>query len=123
MSRTFRRALAAAGGGLVLALAAQAPAAPALKTVQGTVGPGFTIKLTLAGKKVIKLKSGVRYRFLISDRSPIHDFHLRGPGLNRVLTTVNFSGRKSFVLTLKKGTYRYFCDPHAGLMHGSFRVV
>lgn len=123
MSRTFRATIAATATGLTLALAATASAAPAPKTVQGTVGPGFTIKLTLAGKKVTKLKKGVRYRFLINDRSPIHDFHLRGPGLDRVLTTVDFSGKRSFVLTLRKGTYRYFCDPHAGFMHGSFRVA
>jgi hypothetical protein len=123
MSRTLRTALAAFGGGFAFVLAAQAPAAPAPKTVQGTVGPGFTIKLTLAGKKVAKLKRGVRYRFLIRDRSSIHDFHLSGPGLNRVLTSVPFTGTESFVLTLKKGVYRYVCDPHSGLMHGSFRVV
>jgi plastocyanin len=43
--------------------------------------------------------------------------------LNRTLTTVDFTGTKSFVLTLRKGVYRYFCDPHAAVMHGSFRVV
>jgi plastocyanin len=91
--------------------------------VRGTVGPGFTINLTLGGKKVTTLKKGVRYRFLISDRSPIHDFHLTGPGLNRVLTGVAFTGTKSVVLTLKKGTYRFVCDPHSGSMHGSFRVA
>jgi hypothetical protein len=42
--------------------------------------------------------------------------------LNRMLTTVDFTGTKSFVLTLRKGVYRYFRDPHAGVMHGSFRV-
>lgn len=122
MSRTLRTALAVAVGGLALALAANAPAA-APKTVQGTVGPGFTIKLTLAGKKVTKLKKGVRYRFLIRDRSSIHDFHLMGPGVNRVLTSVDFTGTKSVVLRLRKGTYRFVCDPHASLMHGSFRVA
>ena len=92
-------------------------------TVQGTVGPSFTIKLTLAGKKVTRLKKGVRYRFLILDRSSIHDFHLLGPGVNRVLTSVDFTGTKSVVLRLRKGTYRFVCDPHAFLMHGSFRVA
>lgn len=121
MSRTLRSTLAAAALGL--ALAATAPAAPAPKTVQGSVGPGFTIKLTLGGKKVTTLKKGVRYRFAISDRSSIHDFHLTGPGLDRVLTTVEFTGTKTAVLTLRKGVYRYFCDPHQPVMHGSFRVV
>jgi plastocyanin len=123
MSRTFRTALAGATAGLALALAASAPAASAPKMVQGSVGPGFTIKLTLAGKKVTKLKKGVPYRFQIRDRSAIHDFHLMGPGVNRVLTSVDFTGTKSIVLKLRKGTYRFVCDPHASFMHGSFRVA
>ena len=123
MSGTFRIALAAVAASLALVLVAAAPAAPVMKTVQGSVGPGFTINLTLGGKKVTKLKAGVHYRFRISDRSSIHDFHLTGPGLDRMLTSVGFTGTKSFVLTLKKGVYRYVCDPHSSSMHGSFRVV
>jgi plastocyanin len=121
MSRTLHIAAAALASALVIAAAA--PAAPAPKTVRGTVGPGFTIDLTLGGKTVTTLKKGVPYRFLISDQSAIHDFHLAGPGLNRVLTSVEFTGTKSVVLTLKKGTYRFFCDPHSESMHGSFRVA
>ena len=92
------------------------------KTVTGTVGPGFTIGLTIQGKKVTRLKAGTTYRFVIRDRSDIHDFHLSGPGFNRVLTSVEFTGTKSFVLRLKKGIYRFVCDPHSGIMHGSFKV-
>lgn len=121
MSRTFNIAIAAAIG--ALALSSTAPAAAAPKTVQGSVGPGFTINLTMGGKKVSTLKKGIPYRFAIADRASIHDFHLIGPGVNRVLTSVEFTGTKSVVLTLKKGTYRYLCDPHASFMHGSFRVV
>ena len=105
-------ALAAAGGGL---------AAPA-KTVNGTVGPGFTIGLTMQGRKVTQLKAGTAYRFVISDRSSIHNFHLSGPGFNRVLTSVAFTGTKTFVLTLRKGAYRFVCDPHSSFMHGRFAV-
>ena len=106
------------------ALAATAPtaAAPA-QSVTGTVGPGFTIVLTKGGHKVTKLKAHTPYRFVISDRATIHDFHLRGPGMDRVLTSVGFQGTKSYTLTLKTGTYRFFCDPHASFMHGSLRVV
>lgn len=121
MSRTFNIAIAAAIGAFTLA--GTAPAAAAPKTLHGSVGPGFTINLTAAGKAVSKLKAGVPYRIAITDRSSIHDFHLIGPGLNRVLTTVDFTGTKSVVLTLKRGTYRYLCDPHADFMHGSFRVA
>jgi plastocyanin len=106
------------------ALAATTPtsAAPA-QSVTGTVGPGFTIVLTRAGHRVTKLKAHTPYRFVIRDRATIHDFHLRGPGIDRVLTSVAFEGTKSYTLTLKKGTYRFFCDPHAGFMHGSVRVA
>jgi plastocyanin len=92
------------------------------KTVTGTVGPGFTIGLTMHGQRVTKLKAGTPYRFVIRDRAAIHDFHLSGPGLNRVLTSVEFTGTKSFVLRLRKGSYRFVCDPHFGIMHGSFKV-
>jgi plastocyanin len=74
------------------------------------------------GHSVTKLKAGTPYRFVISDRADIHDFQLSGPGLNRVLTSVGFEGTKSFVLTLKKGSYRYLCDPHSSFMHGAFVV-
>jgi plastocyanin len=105
-------ALATAGGS----------SADAAKTVNGTVGPGFTIGLAIQGKKVTKLKAGTPYRFVIRDRAAIHDFHLTGPGLNRVLTSVPFTGTKSFVLRLRKGSYRFVCDPHSGIMHGRFLV-
>ena len=105
-------ALATAGGG----------SADAAKTVNGTVGPGFTIGLAIQGKKVTKLKAGTPYRFVIRDRAATHDFHLSGPGLNRVLTSVPFTGTKSFVLRLRKGSYRFVCDPHSGIMHGRFLV-
>jgi plastocyanin len=104
--------LAATGGGL----------AASAKTVNGTVGPGFTIGLTMQGKKVTKLKAGTAYRFVISDRSSFHNFHLSGPGFDRALTDVEFTGTKSFLLKLKKGSYRFFCDPHSGSMRGGFQV-
>jgi len=104
-------ALAATGGS----------SAASVKTINGTVGPDFTIVLTMQGKKVTKLKAAT-YRFVISDRADIHDFHLSGPGLNRVLTGVEFTGTKSFLLKLKKGTYRFVCDPHSPIMHGRFLV-
>jgi plastocyanin len=111
--------------GAVAALAlgvTSSTSAAAAKTVNGTVGPGFTIGLTLDGKNVTKLKAGVPYRFVISDRADIHDFHLIGPGFSRVLTSVEFVGTKTFVLQLKKGTYHFLCDPHASIMFGRFQV-
>jgi plastocyanin len=104
---------------LVAALAVPAAVA-ATPTLNGTVGPGFTITLTQGGKKVTKLKAGT-YVFKIADKSTIHDFHLTGPGVNKK-TSVAAQGTTTWKLTLKKGTYKYVCDPHASLMKGSFTV-
>jgi hypothetical protein len=120
--RTLGAAQLAALAGAAVIAATPGTAAPAPKTVIGSVGPGFTIDLKLAGRKVTQLKAGVPYRFLVHDRAAIHDFHLSGPGVNTVITGVGFTGTKSVVLKLKKGTYRFLCDPHAEVMHGSFRV-
>ena len=68
--------------------------AAAAKTVNGTVGPGFTIGLTMQSKQVTRLKAGVSYRFVISDRSSDHNFHLTGPRLNRELTAVGYTGTR-----------------------------
>lgn len=117
-----RTILAAALAGALIALPASAvQAAPAITTLRGTVGPGFTITLTKGGAVVKRLRHG-RYRIVIRDRSPIHNFHLRGPGVNK-RTSVGGTGTTTWVVTLRKGTYRYVCDPHASIMKGSFRVT
>ena len=124
MSRTLRPAPLAAALAVVFALSAligAGSAAAAPKTVNGSVGPGFTISLKLAGKKVTKLKP-TTYRFKVTDRSSSHNFRLRGPGYNRAITSVGFTGTKTVTIRLRKGTYRYVCDPHSSFMKGSFRV-
>ena len=91
------------------------------KTVNGSVGPGFTISLKLAGKKVKTLKA-TTYRFKVVDRSSSHNFRLRGPGHNKAITSVGFTGTKTVTIKLRKGTYRFVCDPHSSDMKGSFKV-
>ena len=55
----------------------------ATPTLQGTVGPGFTITLNNKGAKVKTLKAG-KYLFVISDKASIHNFTLqRGTGGGR----------------------------------------
>jgi Cupredoxin-like domain len=105
---------------LVAALALPAAALSATPTLNGTVGPGFTITLKQAGKTVKTLKAGT-YVFKIADKSSMHNFHLTGPGVNKK-TTVPEKGTKTWKLTLKKGTYKYVCDPHKTFMKGSFTV-
>ena len=109
---------------VALAVTVAALAAPTAlagtPTLNGADGPGFTIKLTQAGNKVTKLKAGT-YVFKIADKSTIHNFHLTGPGVNKK-TTVGGQGTSTWKLTLKKGVYKYVCDPHASFMKGSFIV-
>jgi plastocyanin len=111
--------LIAATVALVAAGAASSTVPPKLL---GTVGPGFTISLKQNGKLVRMVKAG-RYMFVVSDKASIHDFHLRGPGLSRVITGVGFTGTKTLTLALKRGTYNYRCDVHPTTMQGSFKVV
>ncbi len=93
----------------------------ATTTLKGTVGPGFTITLkTKSGVAVKKLKPGV-YTIAVSDLSPIHNFHLYGPGVAKA-TSVARTGQTTWTVRLTRGTYRYRCDPHRTLMHGSFAV-
>jgi hypothetical protein len=88
----------------------------------GTAGPGFTITLkTAQGTLVKKLEAGT-YRIRIRDLSPIHNFHLFGPGVNR-LTSVQYTGSVTWTVRLRRGIYRYRCDPHRAIMRGSFAVA
>lgn len=90
-------------------------------TLTGTVGPGFTITLTKGGTKVTKLTAG-KYTVKVTDKSTIHNFRLKGLGVNKT-TSLGGKGVSTWTVTLKKGTYTYVCDPHATIMKGSFKVV
>jgi len=100
---------------VLVALALALPAIAATPTFRGTVGPGFTIKLAKKPTKAGKIK------LVVADLANDHNFHLIGPGVN-VKTSVSSTGKKTFTITLKKGTYKFICDPHASSMKGSFKV-
>jgi plastocyanin len=114
--RTVAAVAAIAALGLVATVGAATP------KLSGTVGPGFTISLKQGGKAVKTLKAG-KYSISVSDKSNIHNFHLTGPGMNKQITAVPFTGTKTITVTLKKGTYKFVCDPHATVMKGSFTVT
>jgi plastocyanin len=103
----------------VLAGKAAAPAAGP-QTITGVDGPGFTITLK-QHRKVVKTLAPATYIFVIDDKSNIHNFHLTGPGVDKKTGVVPV-GKKTWRLTLRKGTYRYICDPHPTLMTGKFVV-
>jgi hypothetical protein len=95
--------------------AAQAP------TLFGTVGPGFSIRLSdAAGNPVQSLDPGT-YTIQIEDKADIHNFHLTGPGVGRA-TDIEQTGTFLWTVTLAAGVYHYQCDPHASTMNGNFTV-
>jgi hypothetical protein len=81
-----------------LTLTAAAAAAP--PKLVGTVGPGFTITLKRFNRPLHTLKAG-RYSISVSDKSNIHNFRLKGPGVNKQLTTVGFIGTKTVIVGLR----------------------
>ncbi len=94
------------------ALAMSAVPASAATTLDGTVGPGFTMTLTKGGQKVTSLKAG-SYTFKVTDKSSMHNYVLNGPGVkNKEITGLSQTGTKSATVKLKKGTYTYYCTPH-----------
>jgi plastocyanin len=123
MSRRLLATLVVAATGLAVAGAAfsQAQSTPRLV---GTVGPGYTIKLTKAGVKVRSLKAGT-YKFVISDKSSFHNFTLEketGAKVEKHLTGTSFTGSKTMTLTLKAGKWKYYCSVHEPQMFGYFTV-
>jgi plastocyanin len=108
--------LAAALAALVAAL----PAGAAVPKLSGVVGPGTNISLKQGSKAVGSLKAG-KYSLVVNDRSPFHNFRLKGPGVN-VATSVKATGAKTFPVTLSKGTYTIVCDPHKTMMKRTFTV-
>jgi plastocyanin len=122
MKRTPLLTAAALTASLALAAPVLAGSTAATPLV-GTDGPGFTITLTKSGKAVKTLKHG-QYAITVKDKSTAHNFHILGPGVNKVVTTVPFQGTKKVTVTLKKGTYTFQCDPHVSAgMKGTFKVT
>ena len=108
---------------LVVVGAAQA-STQSTGSLVGTVGPGFTINLTKAGKTVNNktLKAG-SYKITVHDKGTIHNFHLFGPGGVNKKTSVAGTGNSVWTVKLKKGSYTYRCDIHfmSGMI-GHFKV-
>jgi len=95
-------------------------------TLKGVVGPGYSIKLTKGGKRVKSLKAG-KYRFVITDKSTFHNFTVERekpskPKLEKHITSTAFKGSKTIVMTLKRGSWSYYCSIHEAQMHGDFAV-
>jgi plastocyanin len=71
---------------------------------------------------VTSLRPG-EYWLTVDDTSAFHNFHIFGPGLDQVVTTVPFKGTVTVKIHLSHGDYTFQCDPHANMgMRGSFSV-
>ncbi|HEY3542919.1 MAG TPA: hypothetical protein VGK79_10280 [Gaiellaceae bacterium] len=120
----IRKLLAAAAtlAATVTVVAAASASPHAKPTLIGTVGPSFTISVTMNGKKVTNLKAGT-YRLVIHDKASIHAFSLDGPhGYAKDFTTVPFAGTKTFTVKLVAGRYKAYCPPHESTMFQHFTV-
>ncbi|MGZ8691474.1 MAG: cupredoxin domain-containing protein [Gaiellaceae bacterium] len=118
----FRLALSSLAVAVLAAALFLVPASAKSTGLVGEVGPGFAIEVKKGGKDLKTIKAGT-YRIKVEDKSSSHNFHLKGPGLNKK-TSVAFKGERTWTIKLKPGRYTYQCDPHAALgMKGSFRVT
>jgi plastocyanin len=122
-----RRFLLALGlGGVVLALAGTGTSATAKDRFQlkGEVYGNSTFKIEMknaAGRALKTVKAGT-YRIKIEDKATIHNFRLKGPGVNKA-TSVSRRAETIWTVRLRPGKYTFRCDPHASMMRGSFRVT
>jgi plastocyanin len=112
----FLTVAALAALALIAVSVAQARPARTAATITGTVGPGFTISMNKTS-----VKAGT-YTIKISDKASIHNFHLTGAGVNKS-TSVSKTGTTTWTVKLKKGTYKFVCDPHASQMKGTLKVT
>ena len=89
-------------------------------SLSARVGPGATITVTRLGVLQKTLPAGPVV-LVVNDRSAKDNFHLVGPGVNRV-TSKPGKGTVVWKLTLKRGLYTYRSDATPKL-RGSFRVL
>jgi plastocyanin len=54
-----------------------------------------------------------KYTLVVQDKADLHNFTLNGPGIkNKMVTGTSFVGKQTVTVTLKKGSYRYYCTVH-----------
>jgi hypothetical protein len=108
----------------VRAQAGQPSSAASHPVLNGFVGPGYDIALTdaqgdLRGRQ---LPAGT-YQVNIHDYSSIHNFELKGDGVD-VETEEEFVGHVTWTVTFRAGgEYEFECDPHHDFMWGEFTAV
>ena len=87
--------------------------------LEAFVGPKSTIIVKQAGSSAKRIDPG-KYLIIVSDRSKTMNFHLKGPGLDK-LTNVKKTGVARWTVTLGAGTYTFTSD-RGKKIRGSFVV-
>lgn len=91
---------------------------PRLVALVGT-NNAFVISLRDAsGNLVTRLDPGT-YDIAVSDRSELHNFHLKGPGVDNA-TPIGDPQEVTWTVTFGNGRYGFVCDAHATTMRGFF---
>jgi plastocyanin len=83
---------------------------------------GMKIEMKNANNRPLTTVRAGTYRIKIEDEATIHNFHLRGPGVNKT-TSIPRRSEQIWTVQLRKGKYTFVCDPHARFMLGTFRVT
>ena len=89
----------------------------------GLVGTNDAFVISLrdgAGNLVSQLDPGT-YDIAVSDRSEVHSFHLKGPGVD-MRTPIDAKQEITWTVTFTEGRYVFFCDAHESVMRGYFLV-
>ena len=117
---TIRVALVILLGVLLLPSALAQADNPRLVGLVGT-NDAFSISLRDGSGNVVRTLDPGTYDIAVSDRSEIHNFHLRGPGVD-LSTEVGAKEEVTWTATLTDGKYTFVCDEHPTTMRGSFTV-
>jgi hypothetical protein len=91
----------------------QPPPPAHVEKLSGSVGPTAKIALTKSAK-------AGKAQITVHDMSKKDNFHLSGPGVNKK-TGVAWTGKVTWTVMLKKGTYSFRSDAHASL-HGTLKA-
>jgi NitT/TauT family transport system substrate-binding protein len=94
--------------------------------VPANIASGLTLQAAVTNRAVLlkadgkdfKTLNAGPYTFVVSDRSRTQSFRLDGPGVHR-RTSVKGTGRSTWTVTLRRGTYRY----GSAAQKRSFRVT
>ena len=88
-----------------------------LPVIRGRVTTDARIKVSQTS-----VPSG-RYKFVVVDETPNHNWHISGPGGVSKLTSIPNVERLVWRITLSDGTYDIVCDRHPVAMHKKLSVT